>query len=239
MPTTPNLLLTHVEEGQQSREVTINEALDGLDGALAGHDGSNFDFPSDANYWPPYAVSRASLSFEVVSTFGSLTATRDLIVAPTSKLYIIFNSTTGGQAITVKTPSGSGVTIANGERRIVFCDGTDVIASGPFDIGFFVPGVAPTSSLIWKHVFVRPAVFPDEFAGSEGHLETAPSSSITLDIQKNSVSVGSLVFTTAIGVFSTSGGGTTFGIGDTLELHTPANMQNAADLGFTFLGARA
>lgn len=148
MPTTPNLLLTHVEEGQQSREVTINEALDGLDVAMFR-------------------------------------------------------------------------------------------GAGPFDIGFFVPGVAPTTSLIWKWVFTRAGTFPNDFVGSEGHLETAPSSPITLDIQRNSVSVGSLVFTTAVGVFSTAGGATTIAIGDTLELHTPANMQSAADLGFTFLGARA
>ena len=127
MPTTPNLLLLHVEEGQQSREVTIDEALDGLDGALAGHDAANFDFPSNDNYTPTPADCRANLSFEVVSTFGSLTVTRELIVPDDSKLYLILNSTTGGQAITVKTSGGTGVMTSTGTTNVVLSGSPTIV----------------------------------------------------------------------------------------------------------------
>ncbi len=243
MPTTPNLNLTHIEESQNQKEVTANEAFDGLDKALAGHETVDFDFPSDANYTPAPADARGSLSFDVVSTFGSLTVTRDLIVPSTAKLYIIVNSTTGGKAINVTTSGGTGIIVENGARRLLYCDGTNVVASGgdPFDVGGFVAGVPGISQMVWKVVFTRNASFPDDFAGSEGHLETAPTAALSIDIQKNSSSIGSMNFaisaTTA--TFLTTGGtAETFVPGDTLELHTPADLLSAADLGWTLSGLR-
>jgi microcystin-dependent protein len=58
---------------------------------------------------------------------GSLTATRDIIVPPKEKFYVVHNATTGGQSIQVKTLSGTGVTIANGDKSIVYCDATNVV----------------------------------------------------------------------------------------------------------------
>ncbi len=241
MPTTPNLNLTHVEESQNQKEVTANEALDGLDQALAGHETADFDFPSDANYTPTPADARGSLSFDVVSTFGSLSATRDLIVPTAAKLYVIVNSTTGGQAINVTTSGGTGILVENGTRRLLYCDGTNVVATSgdPFDVGGFLSGTPAISQMVWKVVFTRHVSFPDDFAGSEGHLETAPSGSLVIDIQKNSSSIGAMTFATAtVATFATTGGATTFVPGDTLELHTPSDMLSAADLGWMLFGSR-
>ena len=58
---------------------------------------------------------------------GSLTATRDIIVPPKEKFYVVDNATTGDQSIQVKTASGTGVTIANGDKSIVYCDATNVV----------------------------------------------------------------------------------------------------------------
>lgn len=57
---------------------------------------------------------------------GSLTATRDVICPSVSKLYVVLNATTGGQAIRFKTAAGTGVTIPNGHRALLYCDGTNV-----------------------------------------------------------------------------------------------------------------
>ncbi len=241
MPTTPNLNLTHVEESQNQKEVTANEAFDGLDKALAGHETADFDFPSDANYTPTPGDARGALSFDVVSTFGSLSATRDLIVPTAAKLYVIVNSTTGGQAINVTTSGGTGILVENGTRRLLYCDGTNVVATSgdPFDVGGFLAGVPGTSQMVWKVVFTRHVSFPNDFAGSEGHLETASSGSLVIDIQKNSSSIGSMTFATSVlATFATTGGATTFVPGDTLELHTPSDMLSAADLGWMLFGSR-
>ena len=58
---------------------------------------------------------------------GSLTATRDIIVPPKEKFYVVHNATTGSQSIQIKTLSGTGVTIANGDKSIVYCDATNVV----------------------------------------------------------------------------------------------------------------
>ena len=60
---------------------------------------------------------------------GSLTATRDVICPSVSKLYVVLNATTGGQAIRFKTAAGTGVTIPNGHRALLYCDGTNVTAA--------------------------------------------------------------------------------------------------------------
>ena len=39
-----------------------------------------------------------------------------------------YNNTTGGFAQTVKTPSGSGVSVPNGARMVLYCNGTDVVS---------------------------------------------------------------------------------------------------------------
>lgn len=58
---------------------------------------------------------------------GTLTAARNVVCPTKSKLYVIYNGTTGGYAVTIKTSAGTGITVNNGERRIVYCDGTNVV----------------------------------------------------------------------------------------------------------------
>ena len=66
----------------------------------------------------------------VVTLTGTLTATRNVIVPTGTKAYTVRNSTTGGRSIVVKTASGTGVTIANGDTAAVYCDGTNVVRGG-------------------------------------------------------------------------------------------------------------
>lgn len=62
-----------------------------------------------------------------VTSVGSLTATRDLIVPTINKPYIIENNTSGGQSIVVRTALGTGVTVPNGFRVMVYANGTNVV----------------------------------------------------------------------------------------------------------------
>jgi len=78
---------------------------------------------------------------------GLLTGARNIIVPSVNKMYLIFNNTTGAFALTVKTVGGTGTTIPQVARRLVYCDGVNVndgspIASAP---GFGTAG-APSYS---------------------------------------------------------------------------------------------
>ena len=72
---------------------------------------------------------------------GSLTATRTLTLAPNtvSKVWIIENATTGSQIITIKQGSGATVDIANGDKALLYTDGTGagaaVFTANPSETG--------------------------------------------------------------------------------------------------------
>jgi hypothetical protein len=62
----------------------------------------------------------------VIVLSGTLTAARNLIIPAVNKVYSVYNATTGGFSVTVKTSSGSGQSIANGQTLLLYCDGTNV-----------------------------------------------------------------------------------------------------------------
>ena len=87
-------------------------------------------------------------SFYLKITSTTLTATREVTLAPNtvSKIWIIENATTGSQSITIKQGSGSTVTIPNGGVKAVVTDGagsgaavldvfTDLSVAGSFTTG--------------------------------------------------------------------------------------------------------
>lgn len=58
---------------------------------------------------------------------GALTNNRNLIVPANRKLYFIFNNTTGGFAVTVKVTGLTGISVPNGRKMLLVCNGTDVV----------------------------------------------------------------------------------------------------------------
>lgn len=64
---------------------------------------------------------------ESITLTGALTALRDVIVPTVQRPYWIFANVTGGFGVRVKTSAGTGITIADGKRALVECDGTDVV----------------------------------------------------------------------------------------------------------------
>lgn len=78
---------------------------------------------ADANKTLTYAQAMAD-SLELT---GALTALRDVVVPTIVRRYTIYANTTGGFGVRVKTSAGSGITVADGKRAIVECDGTNVV----------------------------------------------------------------------------------------------------------------
>lgn len=64
----------------------------------------------------------------VLLVTGTNSAIRKIIIPAVSKVYVVYNNTTGGYAITVGTAAGSVVTVPNGSATLVFCDGTNTYA---------------------------------------------------------------------------------------------------------------
>ena len=67
-----------------------------------------------------------ALVLNVTST-GSLTQTRELVVPTIQKQYVVQNNTTGGQSITVKTAGGAGIVVPSGRKMHLYVDGVNVV----------------------------------------------------------------------------------------------------------------
>lgn len=90
--------------------------------------------PSDANYTltTNNGIADEARNQVINVTSVSLSATRSIVIPNLEKTYIVINSTTGSQSITVATSSPvSTVTIPNGRNCMVYCDGShNVVALG-------------------------------------------------------------------------------------------------------------
>lgn len=62
-----------------------------------------------------------------ITATGTPGAARNVIVPSVSKLYFVFNNTTGGFALTFKTSAGTGIAVPAGARMILYCNGTNVV----------------------------------------------------------------------------------------------------------------
>lgn len=62
-----------------------------------------------------------------IKIIGTPGTARNVIVPTLSKLYFVFNNTTGGFAQTFKTGAGSGISVPNGSYAALYCDGTNVV----------------------------------------------------------------------------------------------------------------
>jgi hypothetical protein len=68
---------------------------------------------------------------------GTLTGTRTVVVPATVQQYWVDNQTTGAYTLTI-VPSGGGATftVSQGERAILYCDGTDVLNAATQGVSF-------------------------------------------------------------------------------------------------------
>ena len=125
---TSSLRLTLPVQGELSGTWgdTVNTGITSLtDAAIAGTAAVTM---TDADYTLTSAngaTDQARNMFVVLT--GTLTASRNVICPTASKLYFVYNNTSGSQNIVFKTSAGTGVTVPNGAKMALYCDGTNVV----------------------------------------------------------------------------------------------------------------
>lgn len=107
---------------------TANEIFEHIDASLGSVAYASPDTDSGISIPDGGASDARSLLIEVT---GALTATRTITLGPNTskKVWIVRNSTTGAQSITIAQGSGSTVTIPNGYTAVVYGDGAGSTAA--------------------------------------------------------------------------------------------------------------
>lgn len=96
-----------------------------IEEAIAGYESiatSDANVTLTANNGATDQARKAILRFT-----GALTANRNVVVPTVSKIYYIDNACTGSFGLVVKTSAGSGITVPNGFKTVLYCDGTNVV----------------------------------------------------------------------------------------------------------------
>ena len=137
MVTTPNLLIDHFELSGNP-EVPINDALDALDGKLAGwleidmaDANVNLRTTTDGNGDP------VAYRYGAFKLTGANTAARTVEVPDTPGVYDLWNAVSNGHSVVVQAETpGAAVTVANGEKVHLRVEDTS------FDVISWTPSVA-------------------------------------------------------------------------------------------------
>lgn len=103
-----------LQESQQNPEITVNELIMGL-------------VTIDVSGGVDYGITDDEFNHAQFVFSGALTDNINVIVPDDTKIYYVFNNTTGAFTLTVKTSAGSGIAVAQGNRAVLGCDGTNVV----------------------------------------------------------------------------------------------------------------
>mgnify|MGYP002639449597 FL=1 len=131
-----------------------------LDQAIAGMASITM---TDANY----TLSNLNGSSDearriILKVGGTNSASRDVICPAKEKFYTVYNNTTGGFPIVLKTSGGTGFTIPNGYAATVWCDATDCFSANDYN---GVPTGSITDNVSGELIFST--VNPTTFAATE------------------------------------------------------------------------
>lgn len=133
--------VTAVGPGGETVNGDVNLVFNPGDSSLVICDGSNFftvGFGQSAQFTfdyvaidltgqtSPYTLSGANLNRITYNFSGILTGDMIVIVPDTVQQYWVANNTTGPYTLTISNAGGTGVSIQQGARTILYCDGVDV-----------------------------------------------------------------------------------------------------------------
>jgi len=240
MTQSPNLLIDHIAANQAQKEVTANAGFDALDQALCGLLTKAL---ADAD---ATLTATEALTAIYLRVTGTLTAARTITVPANRKPLMVENATTGSFAVTIKTPSGAGVTINAGLRKILYCDGTDMVlvseanVNAPYDVGGSLSGQPAAGATVLRYPLPRPVRFQAGLPNSKGVVGTAPTATVSFSLKKNGTQFATMQFAaTATTATFTAASDTDFALGDILTITAPNPADSTlSDLGLSLAGIR-
>jgi hypothetical protein len=247
MGVTENLNITEVEQNQNNRYITINNALIALAAA------TNAKLPKAVSGSGPVNLNSTECTRYVYYEATGGTGNFDFVFLgeiganDADRMFVFKNSTT--YVATVKSDdTGSTVTVPAGASALIHQSHDDMVklcefdgqTVSPYDIGLFLPGQPDDGIECFKFVATRNIDFADDFAGSRGHCSTNPTSTAAFDVILNGSTIGSISISTGGAfTFSTSGGAVAMSPGDRLTLTSPSPQDaTLAGVGIVFLGTR-
>ena len=124
---TPSLKLILQATGENAGSwgsLTNTEFTSLIELAVAGYESiSMVDADRTLTNGDGTASNETRYAFINMASSVALTGAKNVIVPTASKLYFFKNATTGGQALTVKTTAGTGISVPNGKSMVLMCDG--------------------------------------------------------------------------------------------------------------------
>lgn len=240
MTTTPNLLIDHIAANQAQKEVTANSAFDAIDKAFC-----QLTVIAMTNTNLTLTDAQLLQSFYLRFT-GALTASRIITVPAYTKPFLVENATTGNHELSIKTPSGTAISVEVGGRKLIYGDGAtlQVMAEtglgAPYDVGGTVAGQPTSAAVLLRYPFPRAVRFYSGMPNSKGVVGTAPAAAVEFSIRKNGVQFATMNFAaSATTATFTAASDTSFVAGDVLTVVSPSPADSAmADIGFALAGIR-
>lgn len=124
----PKLRIEEPATGEKTNQwgTIVNSNMELIEDAICGYVSVAHD--NAANYTLTALNGTADEARNMVLKItGTLTAARNVVCPTVEKVYLVHNATTGGYAVTIKTSGGTGISVGNGVKRLVYCDGTNVL----------------------------------------------------------------------------------------------------------------
>ena len=229
--TTPNLVMSEIHDAQSAKHITHNDALRTLDSLVQA---VIIDRDLTA---PPGSPSDGDNYIVGASATGDWSTHDDEIAYYKSSAWE-FN-----------VPAEGWLVYAQDENELLIYNGSawvtlvTILEADAHDTDGALEGLPTSSQVVGRFLFARAVTFPDDFAGSKGDVDTAPTDSAgaDFDIKKNGSSIGTMSFASAatVATFTTSGGATSMAIADVLTVVAPGSADPAlANLSFVFKGTR-
>lgn len=133
MPDTPNLAIVHMDPAQAQKDVTVNDAFDALDIAIAGLLTLNVAGSSNVTLSSAPSTDAASAQADnaIIVLTGALTGNIQVIFPNVTRRWHVVNLTTGAYIVTLIGTSGTGVVIPQGSEDDYRFDGTNFVVMGP------------------------------------------------------------------------------------------------------------
>lgn len=249
MSNSPILAIPEIGPTQTNKYITHNDAIARLEAS------TNSIFTNASVGAGPIALTEDQATSYFVYVFSGASGAFDVTFPSTingnnaKRVFAVRNSDTVN-TMTVKASTGLGTSIAVPavSSAIIYQNFQDMYAisvgtTAPesYDLGVYVPAQPGDAAEVLKFVAVRAFTIADDFAGSRAHVGTNPTATAVFTVRKNGASVGTLsISTVGAPTFATSGGATSFAVGDRLSITAPTPQDaTLADVSIVFLGTKA